>query len=380
MSYNIGGDLIALLQVAPVRIKMLCQGKLLKKYLPSIALPLIAIIVGYFSAYLAATVHSIFFVLLPLLTFALAYFSSWTGFLCGFLLFLEYTFTTLILRSGSGFGWPEMYNASEYFITAFTNGGFILVLVGSLAPVLRMVIRKRGIRNVASATVLVTLVCLIVWCGSLAWSKARTSYEYFCSIGFTSSEELSGIELYIPAGVISGAIDEEIYEYPYPNYPMSEYIMEFVDTEYGRMMMFVIPKLENEGAPYGYPSYTWHISFAQEDAPSKVLHLMPRYDVIPINKVEWSGDFFGPLKGNETKLVEQFKVPIMVKSDMDGQVDLWLEYNTRWHKPINFAYCTRGDSYQEHIEYYKIRTSDEWVFAQVEVWTHWNIEIPVMYD
>ena len=106
---------------------------MLKKYLPLIVLPLIAVVCGFFFAYIAATVNSIFFIFLPILVVVLGYFSSWTGFLCGLFIFLEYTFTTILLFRGTGIGWPDMYGGSEYFTEAFTHGSFILLLIGGLA-------------------------------------------------------------------------------------------------------------------------------------------------------------------------------------------------------------------------------------------------------
>jgi hypothetical protein len=71
-----------------------------KKYLP-----LLALVVGFVSAFITAGLHSLFFCLVPLLAFAFGYFSSWKGgLLSGFLLFLGYTIATAIM-------WRDILNA-----------------------------------------------------------------------------------------------------------------------------------------------------------------------------------------------------------------------------------------------------------------------------
>ena len=88
-----------------------------------IYLPLIALVVGFVSALLTASVHSMLFCLLPLLAFTIGYFSSWRwGLLNGFLLFLGYTMATALMWFGIG---PNLFYPLQYFY-AFIFGGFSL--------------------------------------------------------------------------------------------------------------------------------------------------------------------------------------------------------------------------------------------------------------
>jgi len=141
-----------------------------------------------------------------------------------------------------------------------------------------------------------------------------------------------------------------------------EYTQELVDTEYGRMLKLTFPELMDRG-PKGYP-YTGNIIFTQGNPPHKIIHLVPRYDVTPLNEVNW-GESIGPVKVKEDRVIEEFKVPIMVKSDTDADFELRLENRTGRGEMINFAYG-KSNTYTELIRY-EGSTSDEWVFVPVKV-------------
>ena len=317
-----------------------------KKYLP-----LIALAAGFISAFLTAGVHSMFFVLLPLLAFVFGYFSSWrSGLLCGFLLFLGYTFATALMWWGIS---PNLLYPLQYFY-AFIFGGFSILLIGALAPVVR-----RGIRKIGSVAVLFILAFFMVWCGSLAW----TDYSYYHQVIIHSSEDLGGLELYLPAGTVSGVIYEELYNNPLrvPGRLTEEYTLEFVDTEYGRMLKVTITEFMSEGPP-GYP-YTGNIIFKQENPPRRLIHLMPRYDVVPLNEVSW-GESIGLLKVKEDRVIEEFKVPIKIKSSTDAEIELRLENRTGRGESINFAY-SKSNTYTELITY-EGKTGDDWVLVPVQ--------------
>ena len=49
----------------------------------------------------------------------------------------------------------------------------------------------------------------------------------------------------------------------------------------------------------------------RESAPHRLIKLMPRYDAMPLDRVE-SQRYTGPVKVRESKIIEEFKVPIMV--------------------------------------------------------------------
>ena len=154
--------------------------KIFQKYLP-----IIALVAGFICAFITAGVHSILFAFLPLLAFIFGYFSTWRwGLLNGLLLFLGYTFATVFMWFGISI---NLIYLLQYFY-AFILGGFSLLLIGALAPVVR-----RDIRKIGSVVVLIILAFFMVWCGFQAWptynyydrvsSGMNTSYlmeRYFC--------------------------------------------------------------------------------------------------------------------------------------------------------------------------------------------------------
>lgn len=319
---------------------------MIKKYLP-----LIALVAGFLSAFITVGIHSILFCLLPIWAFVLGYFSSWKkGLLNGFLLFLGYTIATAIM-------WRDVLNVINlltYFYT-FISGGFSILLISVLAPVVR-----RGVRKFGSIAVLILLAAVVSWCAY----EAMPTYSYYYQVIIHSSENLDDLELYLPVGAVSGEIYEELYDNPLrvPGKLTENYKKELVNTEHGWMLKLTIPELMEEGPP-GYP-YTGNIIFTQENPPHKVIQLMPRYDVLPVNNVTWD-KAIGPLKIEENRVVEIFKVPIMIKADKEADIELRLENRTGRGETINFAY-SKSNTYTELIEY-EGSISADWVFAPVEV-------------
>ena len=333
-------------------------------------LPIIALVAGFIWAFITAGVHSMLFVLLPLLAFISGYFTKWWwGLLNGFLVFLGYTLATALMWFGFG---PNLIYPLQYFY-AFIFGGFSLLLIGALAPIV-----KRGIRKIGSVVVLVILAFFMVWCGFQAWP----AYSSYYQVIIHTSEDLDNLELYLPAGFVAGDIYEELYDSPFddPMAPLTKkYSKELVDTEHGRMLKLTLPELMNEGPP-GYP-YTGNIIFWQpggfrnrvvemilpwqrESAPHHLIKLIPRYDAVPVNRVE-SQKFRGPVKVRESMVLEEFKVPIMVKSGTDADFELRLENRTGRGGWINFTYG-KSNTYTELIRY-EGSTSNEWLLVPVEV-------------
>lgn len=339
-----------------------------KKYLPIIALA-----AGFILAFIAASVHSLLFAFLPLVAFVFGYFSTWRwGLLNGFLLFLGYTFATALMWFGPG---PNLIYPLQYFY-AFIFGGFSLLLIGALAPIAR-----KGIRRIGAVMVLIILAFFMVWCGFQAWP----AYSYYYQVIIHTSQDLDDLELYLPAGVVAGDVYGELYDTPFddPMAPLTKkYSKELVDTEHGRMLKLTLPELMNEGPP-GYP-YTGNIIFWQpvgfrnrlvvlvemimpwqrQSAPHHLIKLMPRYDAMPVDRVE-SQRYTGPVKVRESKIIEEFKVPIMVNSDTDADFELRLENRTGRGGWINFTYG-KSNTYTELIRY-EGSTSDEWLLVPVEV-------------
>lgn len=134
-----------------------------------IYLPFIALIAGFVNAFLTAGVHSLFFVLLPLLAFAFGYFSLWRrGLLSGFLLFAGYTFAISLIWYGID---PNLLYPLPY-IAAFIAGGFGILLIGALAPLVR-----KGVKRFSSIATLVILIAMTGWCGYTAMPHYGYYYQ-----------------------------------------------------------------------------------------------------------------------------------------------------------------------------------------------------------
>jgi hypothetical protein len=345
--------------------------KIFQKYLP-----IIALVAGFIWSFITAGVHNILFAFLPLLAFVFGYFTNWRwGLLNGFLLFLGYTFATAFMWFGISI---NLIYLLQYFY-AFLLGGFSLLLIGALAPVV-----KRGIRKIGSVVVLIILAFFMVWCGFQAWP----AYSYYYQIIIQSSENLEGLELYLPLAYVSGDIYEDLLANPLddPMAPLAkEFDLEIVDTEHGPMLKFVIDEMQwtkHPELPYVGNVIFWEpgrsgnrfmemfLPWQRESAPHELIKLMPRYDVVPVNTVE-SQEFRGPLKVRENLLLEEFKVPIMVKSGTDADFELRLENRTGWGGWINFTYG-KSKTYTELIRY-EGHTGDEWLLVPVEVTDRLNI-------
>ena len=108
----------------------------------------------------------------------------------------------------------------------------------------------------------------------------------------------------------------------------------------------------------------------KDSAPHHLMRLMPRYDVMPVNTVE-SQESRGPIKVRESIVLEEFKVPIMVKSSTDADFEIRLENRTGRSSWINFTY-SKSNTYTELIRY-EGSTSDEWMLVPVEVTDRLNI-------
>ncbi len=204
-----------------------------------IYLPLIAFVAGFVGGFITAGVHSLFFALLPLIAFVFGFFSSWRwGLLCSFLLFISYTFALSLIWWGSGN--PNLFYPLPY-IAAFIAGGFSLLLIASLAPLVRKVPKSFG-----SVSALVVLAIAFGWCVY----TALPHYGYYYQVSIQSSEDLTDLELYLPVGTVSGQPYQELYRHAYkvPEELTENFTQELVDTEYGKMLKFTIPSLEKDNA------------------------------------------------------------------------------------------------------------------------------------
>lgn len=243
------------------------------------------------------------------------------------------------------------------YFAAFITGGFSLLLIGALAPIVR-----KGVRRFGAITALVILAIMVGWCGY----SATPHYGYYYQVAIQSTESLNNLELYLPIGTVSGEVYEELYSQPFQEAPpgalTEDFTQELVDTEQGKMLKISIPVLKKDDVPE--PRYSANIIFWQKSAPRQLIQLMPRQDVIPVNTVSWQRSF-GPVKTDESLVVERFNVPIKIIADKQAQIRLTLWNRTDRGEAVNFAY-SKSDPHTELISY-DIQTGNEWVFMPVEV-------------
>jgi len=319
--------------------------------------PLISLVAGFGLAFLTAGVHSLFFVLLPLLAFIFGYFYTWRrGLLYGFLLFTGYTFAISVIWYGLDS--PNLLYPLPY-IASFVAGGFGILLVGALAPMV-----KNRIRSVGSFLAFIVLVMMTSWCGY----SAMPHYGYYYQVAVQSSENLENVELYLPLGTVFGKPYEKLYSQVYSvpgeeltdKYLTHDFTQELVDTEYGTMLKLTIPNLKKDDVPI--PRYTANIIW-KTSAPLEVLRLMPKTDVEQIDTVTWQRNI-GPVTSHESLIVEQFNVPVKIVSDTPGPIKLTMWNRTDRSEAVNFTY-SKSYPYTEHIGF-DMETGDEWVMVPAE--------------
>ncbi len=325
-----------------------------------IYLPLIALAAGFATGFIAAGVHSLFFGLVPIIAFALGYFSSWRwGLLCGSLLFISYTFALSLIWWGPGS--PNLLYPLPY-LAAFIAGGFSLLIIGTGAPAVR-----KGFRKPGSILILVILTIVTGWCGYTALPR----YSYYYQVAIQSSESLSNLELYLPVGTVAGEPHMNLYDQvlKMPGDTTENFDHRIVDTDRGKMLKINIPALKKDNVPV--PRYTANIifwegrGFFQKSAPHRLIQLMPKYDVVPVNTAT-SQRFTWPVKTRESLLVERFEVPVRITASSKAPIKLTMWNRTDRTEAINFTYTfTKSDPYTERISY-GLQTGNEWVFVPVE--------------
>ncbi len=321
--------------------------------------PVLALVAGFLGAFIAAGVHSLFFALLPIMAFAFGYFSSpRMGLLCGFLLFISYTFAMSLVCWGVDS--PNLLYPLPY-IAAFIAGGFSLLLIGSLAPLVR-----KGARRFGSITALAILAIVVGWCGY----TALPHYSYYYQVAIQSQENLNNLEMYLPVGTVSGAPYMKLYGQvlKMPGDLTEDFTQELVDTEQGKMLRITIPSLKENNVPI--PRYSANIIFGkmglwQKSAPYQLIQLMPKSNVEPVNTVT-SRQSVGPVKSRESKVTERFQVPVKVSASTSAQIKLTLWNRTDRGEAVNFTYTySKSYHYIERINY-DIQTDGEWRLVPVE--------------
>lgn len=312
--------------------------------------PLLALAVGYFSAF-ATYYLSILFVLLPIWAFVFGYFSSWrSGLLKGFLLLVGYTLATQIMSRGT----VNLFYLSPYFYN-FVFGGFTICIIGGLAPLAR-----RGIRRIASIAIVVAVTGVVLWCGYLA----LPSYSYYYQIIINSSEYLEDLEIYLPIAYLSESPYLELYDNIWEQPSLtSNFTKEIVNTEYGQMLKLTVPYFMDSRNP-DYPYVVNIIFWVRDDAPHQFVKLMPKYDVTFVNDMDSNSLGLMAPGMRQFKTIELFKVPILIKTITEADIKIRLENRTGYGENINFQYG-KSKAYTELSRVYTV-TDGEWLLAPVE--------------
>ncbi|MDO8473381.1 MAG: hypothetical protein Q7T05_06130 [Dehalococcoidia bacterium] len=301
-----------------------------------------------------------FFVILPLLAFAIGYVTSWRlGLLCGFLLLAGSSFAGALMWHGSD---ANVLGPVQY-IAAFIAGGFSLVLLGALGPLLRS--PRKTFNSVVAAAILALAVLGCAY-------AALTPHNYYYQVMVGSSENLEEIELYIPAPAVAGKPYAKLLGYRY--YVSSvgltqDYTGELVDTEYGTMLKFTIRGLQYQRSP-DFP-YKANIILWQKNTFSwDILRLSPKSDIVPLH-VAGPTNTFGPIVTRQSMTIERFNVPIMVRSNGEADVEVTLWSRTDRGSAIGFAFF-KSDPYTEFFRY-KGQTGNYWISVPAEATTVFNI-------
>lgn len=280
---------------------------------------------------LAYYVHSAVFCLLPLLAFAIGYFSSWElGLTRGLMLFLSYTIAPMLISAPVGDSHPIFYGIL-HCLFAFILGGFAIPGICTLASLVR-----KGVRKPAAIMVLVILALLVSYCGYLVFTP---TYSYLYQVKVRSSEEVDGLELYMPVGTVSGEPYLELFDYVQDANPKAEYYsVSLVDTEHGRMLKMIVRLLDY--SRHSEIPYHGIIIFHNFNAPHEALVLVPKYE------------------GGEVK------IPLMVNSSSEVDISISLSIHNSRIDYINFSslYFMKRDGLWETYEY-EGKTGDYWVLV-----------------
>lgn len=322
-------------------------------------LPL-ALVSGFGITFAAAGLHSMFFVLLPTAAFAFGYLSSWgLGLACGFLLLAGSSLAGALMWHG---GTANLLVPIQY-VAAFMLGGFSLPLLGWLGS-----LSRSGIRTFES----IVAISVLVFAALGAAYLAVKPYGYYFQVIVHSTQDLDGIELYLPLATRSGKPYGDLLEYPHyvPGVGLSEsYTAEQVETEHGPMLKLVIHDMQ----PVRRPDFAYaaNVILWQKAALSwEPLYLKPKLNTVSVQTVDRQ-ERLGPIVTSESRTIEVFDVPMMVKASTEAQVQVTIENRTDRESNIAFGF-SKYDPYRERITY-SGRTGDGWLFGRVEARSVLNI-------
>ena len=305
-----------------------------------IYLPFIALIVSVTSALLAVYVHNIFFSLIPLWAFMLGYFTSWRwGLSVGLLLFTGYTITMSLIHNPPYSSISLKYTLPYDYGFNFAFGGFALLLMSGLAPI----VRERGLRHIASKLVIFALVILMGYCGYT--SLPRYEYTYYADI---SSLNMGNIkEIHLPVPSITREPYTEIYKNLYQQGPSRDYSYDLLETENGLMLR--MNHLVTEGSISGLNRV--RIWFNQEGVSYKTVHLTSKYEAKTISR------------GDEQ--VKVFKVPLRIIVSNNADVYIRVTAKIREKTNVNF-FNFKAVYFSDILEFQGEVNSGKWLFVNGE--------------
>jgi hypothetical protein len=295
-----------------------------------ILLPLIAVIIGIASALLAFKFHSLFYVLVPVWALALGYFTSWRwGLLYGFLLFSGYTVTMSFIHNPPGSGLSLHYTLPYDYFVNFILGGFSLVLICVFASV----IRKKGIKHIASISVVILLAATVGYCSYT--SLPRYEHAYIAEIHSWDMMDIKAV--YLPVPAINDEPDTEILEHPVLSRKCS---LDLVDTEHGLMLRV---------SQLGLTSIHLSLEFEQEIDSYQAVQLMPKYQ-------ERTED----IKGEP---VTVFVAPLKFITSDDVELTVVVSATIRTRTNVNF-FNFKTVYFSARLDFEGTVIDDEWVMAE----------------
>jgi len=287
------------------------------------------------------------------MAFIFGYYLSWRwGLLYGFLLFAGYTFSTALMWEvrWAFIGLPQ-------YLGAFIFGGFSILLLGALAPIVRGGIKKAG-----AIIVLLILAGVVAGCSYI--SVPRYRYSYGLNIMCTQN-----MELLLPVAIASDGLSAELLKSATTitgSNPPDWYGIELVDTEYGQMwnlkMYSHISNIDpgQIGISSNWYSGSDEIRSWPGRSPTNMLQLTPKFDVRVINTTE-PETIAWPSFITASRILEEFKVPIKVITDTETEFEIFLTMNIDRISGINFGY-TKDEWYVESFDF-KGMTGDRWIIV-----------------
>jgi len=296
---------------------------------------LAAVVLGIASALLAFKFHSLFYCLIPIWAFAVGYLTSWRwGLLNGFLLFTGYTVTMSMIHNSPGSGLSIHYTLPFDYVFNFVLGGFSLLLIASVASM----VRKKGIKHKASMLVIFLLAATVGYCSYTSFP--RYEYSYLAEIRSLDMQNIE--EIYLPMPAIAQEPNTEILKHQV--LPL-DYSLDLAETEQGLMLR--VSEFKSKSGS-GIPEHV-SIEFKQEGTSYQTVQLMPKYEAETVNR----GD----------KQVKVFKTPLRINVSDDTEVTVMVSANIRMETNVNF-FNFKSVYYSDSLGFQGEVTSDEWLFAE----------------